>query len=279
MIAVLNELGVSKIVLMGKASPETGDQPERGLPYWTKLTLDAYEKYPDRVIPFLGLNPFRSISRALLEQLDAQLATGKFRGMGELQAWHSPVDLGTPGGVRLKTREIAIPMNSPGALDLMCLAARYNVVLMIHMDKATPENVVGLEYALGRHPHTKLVWAHLHPPWVQPEAIETLMGKYPNLYGDLSAAAVPGFAKRHSNLPEGWRRLYEKHNGRFMVGLDFAFLAFWREPAIYRSGAELQRAWLSQLSPETQRKFASENLERILAAKPASIQRCELMTR
>jgi hypothetical protein len=94
---------------------------------------------------------------------------------------------------------VSIPVDSPGAEALMCLAAKHNVVLIIHMETTT-ETVPALERALERNPHTKVIWAHQyhfktvdgpvpeHARKADPEQVAALMGKYPHLYADIAPA-------------------------------------------------------------------------------------------
>lgn len=284
MISLMDELGISKVVLMAVPGGP------RGTHYTVEqlngLTLDIAKRYPSRVIPFLALNSVHEITLPLLKYLDGELATGRFLGMGELQGLHLGGEDRSGGGTPIRFPRIAIPLDSPGALDVMCLAARYNVVLTIHM--GGPPGLVSasrraglvsaLERALERNPNTKVIWAHQHIGHGEPEQLAALLDKYPNLYADLSPAhgrpspaALP--------LVEGWKRVYEKYGDRFVLGLDNPFLVSWTEtPERARGAAGLMRSWLSQLSPDTQRKLAHENIERILAAKPASIKTCALLT-
>jgi len=284
MFSVMNDLQVSKIVLMGKTR-----KARTALDEGDRLTLRAYEQYPDRVIPFLGLNPVRSITPSLLDYLDRQLLKGIFRGMGELHGLHYGFQVTTPGGTRLEAPTVSIPVNSPGAEALMCLAAKHNVVLIIHME-TTAETVPGLARALERNPHTKVIWAHQyhfktvdgpapeHARKADPEQIAALMDKYPYLYADI-APAMRYFTEGDRQLPDRWKSLYERYSDRFAVGYDLPFLANWQEPQIYRRKAGVIRGWISQLSAQTQQKFAHRNIERILASKPASIKMCEFTTK
>jgi Tat protein secretion system quality control protein TatD with DNase activity len=279
MVSIMDQAGVSRIVLMALKAPP-GEARDR-------LTLTAHERYPDRVIPFLGLNGVDPISRAVLDYLDRQLSSGKFRGMGEVLVRHYGFSITKGSGTIVEAGDFTIPADSPGVLDLMCLAAKHNVVLTVHMETEAA-TVSALERALQRNPHTKVIWAHqthlktLDGPAAEnarkadPEQVASLLDRYPNLYADIA----PGHEASHfvggdRQLPANWKSLYERYSDRFVVGNDQPFLANWQEPDNIRTKARLIRGWLAQLSPTTQRKLASENMERILAARPASIQTCQ----
>lgn len=236
------------------------------------------------MIPFLGVNQVHTITRQFLQYADGQLDTGKFRGIGELNVRHYERHGKTPGGTAFETSDRTLPMDSPGVLDLMCLAAKHNVPLLTHMETET-ETVAALQRALERYPQTKVIWGHQHhskqvggaTPGAgkgDPGELAALMAKYPNLYADLAAGL--GASRQVSDT---WKNLYEQYSDRFVLGLDLAFPSHWQEPEVYRGLAELQREWLSQLSPQARRKFAHENIERILAAKPASVQTCQFLTK
>jgi len=113
--------------------------------------LTAYEQYPDRVVPFIGLNGIDPVTRSDLQYVDGQLASGKFRGMGELLSRHYPFASVTAAGTSWESGDYIIPMDSPGAQDLMCLAAKHNVVLIIRME-TTAATAMALERALQKTP-------------------------------------------------------------------------------------------------------------------------------
>lgn len=282
-MVLLDQVGVNKIVLMatGARKGATRDQ----------LPLAAYEKHPDRVIPFLGLNGVATITGPYIDYLDRELATGKFFGMGELMARHYGFSVTTRAGASLEAGDYTLPMDSPGALDLMCLAAKHNVVLIVHME-TTAETVPGLERALQQYRDTKVTWAHQthiktfggskreNARKADPGQIAALMDKYPNLYADIALGFESSYlARGDGRLPEKWESLYEGHSSRFVVGLDRPFLASWEEPEAFLRKTIPLRKWLSQLSPTTQRKLATENMERILAAKPSSRKACQFLTK
>ena len=283
MVSVMDELGLSQIVLMALKSKWGTSREDR--------TLAAYEKYPDRVIPFIGLNGVSPISLDVLEYVDSQLATGKFRGLGELLSRHYGFSVETGAGTSLEAGDFTIAMDSPGVQDLMCLAAKHNVVLIVHME-TTAATVPELERALQKNPATKVIWAHQthiktldgstaqHARMADPEQIAGLLDRNPNLYADIA----PGFESRYlksgdGRLPDQWKDLYERYSDRFVAGLDGPFLASWEETTGVVRSARLIRNWLSDLTPSTQAKLAAENLLRILEDRPSPGSPCEFLTK
>ena len=111
MVTVIDELGNSKIVLMALKSKWGTSREDR--------TFAAYEKYPDRVIPFIGLNGVSPISLDVLEYVDSQLATGKFRGLGELLSRHYGFSVETGAGTSWEAGDFTIALDWPGVQDLM----------------------------------------------------------------------------------------------------------------------------------------------------------------
>ena len=284
-ISNMDQAGVSKIVLMPQ---------RRNIMRSAEESLAAYEQYPDRVIPYIGLNGLhdaKSITITLLDYVDQELAKGVFRGMGEFHGLHYGISDRTRGGAGIAAPQVAHSLDSPGAQDLMCLAAKHNIVFVIHME-TTDEKVAELERALRSNPDTKVIWAHQNPLKTaggstadharryNPDGLAALMGKYQNLYADI----VPGREilfydpSRDHRLPENWKKLYENYSDRFVVGSDIAFAPSWQEGR-YLWQVQLMRDWLSQLSPAAQEKFAHKNIENILAAKLTKGKACSFKTR
>ncbi|MBI4614839.1 MAG: amidohydrolase family protein [Planctomycetes bacterium] len=269
-VAEMDRAGVRKIVLMGLGT----SQPERD-----DLALAAFEKHPDRIVPFLGLNGYRRFPETMLDYLDGRLATGKFKGMGELCARHYPFSRDTPGGHHVEAGDYTMPADSEESLALFALAAKRGVILVIHME-STPETVPALERALEQCPGAKVIWAHQDPVKTyggaeekdarrgDPALVARLLDRFPNLYADIAVGYESMFLEaRDRELPAAWKDLYEKHSGRFLAGCDMPFLHGWDEGAFARR-AEWIRVWLRQLSPEARAKIAFENAESLLSPSP-----------
>lgn len=273
MISLMDQAGVQKAVLM--ANRIAGTHP---MGWEDAMVLEAYGKYPQRFIPFLTtVRGGRGVlsDQTFLEYAERQLKTGRFKGMGEFMLKHFAIS-GAPGA---GAPEISLAADSPWMQTMMRLGAQYNVPLVIHME-TTAESVAALDRALLANKNTRVIWAHQNPVKMgggaeahfarqgDPNQIAALLNRHPNLFADISVGyeTLFFFAPRDRQLPESWRNLYEKYNDRFVVGLDLATNVMWETGYLPRM--RVIRAWLSQLSGDTARKLASENIERILSARP-----------
>jgi hypothetical protein len=270
-ISLMDQAGVQKAVLM--ANRIAGSRP---MGWEDAMVLEAYEKYPRRIIPFLTtVRGGRGLLRdeAFLEYAERQLKTGKFMGLGEFMLKHFAIS----GSRGRRAPEVSVPADSPWILAMMLLGAKYNVPLVIHME-TTPESVAELDRALTANKSTKVIWAHQNPVKMgggpdahyarqgDPEQIAALLSKHPNLFADISVGYETRFFQpRDRQLPESWRNLYERYSDRFVVGLDLATSVMWEKGYLPR--VRLIRSWLSQLSSDTAKRIASENIERILSAR------------
>jgi hypothetical protein len=257
----MDQAGVHKMVAM--ANRMTRSHP---IGYEESLVLAVYEKYPQRIIPFLTTLRWGWHFRGptFLEYAERQLQTGKFKGMGEFMVKHYAVPP-LPG-------ETASPELTEA---MMLLGAKYNVPLCIHME-TTPDTLAALDRTLAANRGTKVIWAHQNPLKMgggpeqkyarkgDPNKIVALMDKYPNLFADVLLGYELSFfnATFDQQLPKSWKNLYEKYNDRFMVGFDRAYKTTFEKWYVFQ--ANWHRRWLSQLSKETARKLAYENVERIL---------------
>ena len=242
--------------------------------YEESLVLAVYEKYPQRIIPFLTTVrwgwQFRGAT--FLNYAERQLQTGKFKGMGEFMVKHYAVPP-LPG--ETASPELTVPVDSEEMGAMMLLGAKYNVPLCIHME-TTSKTLAALDRALTANKNTKVIWAHQNPVKMgggsgsqyarkgDPNQVAALMDKHPNLFADISLGYELSIFNPtlDRQLPESWKNLYERYNDRFMVGFDRAYKTTFEKGYIF--WANWHRSWLSQLSKETARKLAYENVERIL---------------
>ena len=224
---------------------QAGNAP-RGAP--DALALEWARKYSDRFIPFAGKEAIRGFIRsdgerawtlqapavvAYLQQLEAALKAGEFKGIGEINIHPGP----------------RFPADSALMRHLWSLSAKYQVPLSIHLD-ARDETVAELECLVGSDRRGILLWAHAGG--ASPALLRRLMKAYPNLYAELS-----GRLSAVRRVPD-WRILLEEYPDRFVIGTDEFDLAGF----VHAIGS--WRKILDQLSAPTARKIAHENAERLL---------------
>lgn len=117
------------------------------------LALDWWRRYPDRFIPFAGWEAIRGFISshgeqtlqapavvAYIEQLEAALSAGQFKGIGQIRIDFSSAD-------------------SPLMRRLWSLSATYRVPLDVHMDTYDGP-VAEMERLLASDRQGTWVWAH-----------------------------------------------------------------------------------------------------------------------
>lgn len=237
MISSLDKAGVSKVVMF---------------PPFEKLinedVLEAYRRYPDRIIPFAGLPPENLTDPEIVDVARRALESGDFWGLGEIHFFYAH-----------------IPVDHPIMLKIYDHCAEYGVPINVHAEE---EHCDELERALEHNRDTIFIWAHAGCR-ADAYTVWRMMNDHPNLFAELSAR-IPEFGYTLITNPDGsikpdWRILLEDHSDRFMWGTDMS------PPHDYRYGAEwyvqttdYYRSILGQLTSETAEKIAYKNIEGIL---------------
>jgi len=208
---------ISQAVVLPLSSPESSSYL-----LTTDFVLDATRDHRDRLIPFCSIDPRTSYS-------------GGLKGLVALLKKY--VDRGAKGFGEHKT---GIPIDDPRNMTVYAACGELGLPLLFHLDEQrnmdTP-GLPGLEKALKENPHTHFIghgpgwWASIaggirqadlarYPdgPVAPGGAIDTLMDKYPNLHGDLSAGSG---AKAISRDPEFGKTFLIRRADRLMFGTDF----------------------------------------------------------
>lgn len=166
--------------------------------------------------------------------------------------------------------------DDPVSLEIYQVAAREMLVVMFHPGDNQREKV---EKAVQKNPSVKFL---LHG-YESEDYITELMDKYPNLYYSIDSATlypfdgifmfgpqekfISRFKKDfNSNLNskvKKWKPRIEKHPDRFMWGTDRATDWHFSEE-ISMLFEEFARAFIGQLDPAVQEKFAYKNAERLI---------------
>jgi len=186
-----------------------------------------------QVVPLLA--PYRSAADRddwfrnpeIVTMLEAALATGRYRGIGEFHLYDGQVD-------------------TPVVRRLVELAAEHRLVLSAHSDP----NAVRQLFALA--PGIRILWAHAGMT-ANAATVEEMLGRYPNLWAELSHRT--DIAPRGRLAPE-WRELLLRYPGRFLLGSGTYSNEYWQQ---FRYSLMRCRDWLEDLPPVVAERIAYRN--------------------
>ena len=208
---------VAEAVVLSLISPESWFYPIT--PHWV---LEQTKPFRDRLIPFCAVDP-RSINlggyKGFLDILKRYQDAGSV-GMGE-HKWGGAID-------------------DPRNIELLTACGDVGFPVLFHMDNSRNTDrpgLPGLENVLKAVPQVTLIghaqgfWASIsgnvrqrdmqgYPkdPVAAGGAVDRLMDKYPNLYGDLSAGSGANAIRRD---PEFGREFLIRRADRLMFGTDY----------------------------------------------------------
>jgi predicted TIM-barrel fold metal-dependent hydrolase len=208
---------ISQAVVLPLVSPESSSYL-----LTTDFVLTETAPHRDRLIPFCSIDPrtsYRGGLAGLVEMLKKYVDRGA-KGFGE----HKP-------GVRI---------DDPRNMTIYAACGELKLPLLFHLDaerNLDAPGLPGLEKTLKENPRTAFIghgpgwWASIsdkvseadlarYPdgPVTPGGAIDRLMDKYPNLYGDLSAGSGAGAISR--DMAFG-REFLIRRADRMMFGTDF----------------------------------------------------------
>lgn len=225
---------------------------------------EAARLHPQRFIPFASISPERTAFRplwerndpALLDRLETLLATGRYRGIGEISAVHFP-----SSGFGETDFDLAGPMMD----GIMKIARKHRVPVLLHIELT---RLAAFSTLLERHPDVAVIWAHGgYTPLV---LAQRLLARHPNLTYELSARTWPVHPRSpdYTILRDGtavwpqWLALIEAQPRRFVVGTDASHRSRASDEMKFASVQNLLR----QLTPATRDRVARENLLELLGA-------------
>lgn len=195
------------------------------------------------VVPFIRLyrnradydNWFRDES--IYEMVEAEFArgvtgdqAGPYKGIGEFHLYDSANASG------------------PVAKKLMQFAAKNKLAVLSHVDDTA------IDLLMAHAPDARLIWAHTGIGGAPVARVDALLGKYPQLMGELSYR--PGLTCEGGKLCAEWRTLLLKYPGRFMIGSDTWVNQRW---LYYDELMKGYRTWLGDLPADVARKIAWSN--------------------
>ena len=179
-------------------------------------------------------------SPEIVGYLEARLKNGFYRGIGEFHLYADD-DARTPTMQRVAA-----------------LAVAHDIPLHVHSGAGPVSALFAIE------PSLKILWAHAG--FVEPATVVAdMLDRYDRLVTEVSFRAgdiAPG-----GQLDEVWRRLFERHADRFMIGTDTYINARWFE---YGSMIDEHRNWLDQLPRDTAQAIAFGNATRVFGTDATS---------
>lgn len=193
-----------------------------------------YKHAPNRIVPLLGIyrnqadktNWLNDVS--LPSYVDAELKKGYWQGIGELHIF-------------------AGDRNSPVFKDIVSIAAKHQLVLLIHGDPAVIDTVYDIA------PKQPVIWAHAGT-YPYPDLIADYLKRYPFLYIDLSMRDER--IAPDGQLDDSWYELFVANPDRFMAGVDTYSLPRWHN---YDAVVKIIRHWLAQLPDDISSQLAYGN--------------------
>lgn len=209
---------IAQAVVLPLVSPEAYDYPIS-----TEYVLEQTRPYRDRLIPFCAIDPRVQEGgdgrKAKLAQLRRYIDAG-VRGFGE----HKP----------------GIPIDDPLNLELFSACAEAGLPMLLHIDShrnTDQAGLSGLESVLRQIPdgifigHGQGWWASISGDMRQDQmqtypksavapggALDRLMERYPNIYGDLSAGSGANAIRRD---PAFGREFLIRRADRLLFGSDY----------------------------------------------------------
>ena len=144
------------------------------------------------------------------------------------------------------------PQDEPQMKRIVALALEKQLPLHVHSDRQTVEYL----YTLG--PDLTIIWAHAG--MMEPaDVVADMMATYPTLYADTSYREMDILDDK-GGIDEAWRQVLERFSDRFMIGSDTWVNDQWED---YDELIAAHRKWLAHLTPETAKKIAFRNAERL----------------
>jgi len=245
---------IAQAVVLPLVSPESSSYL-----LTTDFVLEQTKPFRDRLIPFCAIDPRTSYSGGLpgLVAMLKKYVDAGAKGFGE----HKP----------------GVAFDDKRSMTIYAACAELKLPLLFHIDNERnldKPGLPGLENALQAHPGCTFIghgpgwWASISGDTTQANlggypktkvvpggAIDALMDKYPNLYGDLSAGSGAGAISR--DLQFG-REFLIRRQDRILFGTDYL------APGQAVPQFELFEQTLADLPAEVKAKVFRENARKLL---------------
>jgi hypothetical protein len=262
LVKMMDVHGVEKACILPLVSPEAGPFPQT-----SEQAIQAYEQFPDRLIPFCCIDP----RCCTLPPLRPGHVVGK-NGIKDMLKKYQ--DAGCKGVGEHKT---GLPFDHPHLMLLYEACDEVGLPILFHLDDIRNPDTPGLprlENVLKAFPQLPLIghaagfWASISGdatiedfgryPEVPKKitsggALDRLMEKYPNLYGDLSE---PGGEKALARDREFAREFLIRRADQLLFGTDFLMIG--------QTAPQFELLDSFELPDDVQRKIFRDNARRLL---------------
>lgn len=242
LIAAMDRHKIARVALLGVGGVQKDDLA------WIEA---AARRFPERVIPFAPVPDPMAADAA--KRLDALLATGRFKGAGEVH-------------VHQASRKIRRAADAPAFLAVLDVCARHGAPVVIH-DELTPETTGELERALAHNRKAIVVLAHAGSG--EPRAVAGLLARHENLYLDVSGMhflRTPALATEQGAFDPKWKVLLTEHADRILVGIDVWAPQLYKPEMLDRLMRWTRRV-LGELPPDVAERLAHANAARLFRLK------------
>jgi len=282
----MDAAGVSTAVVMAREVDE-------------RRILELRRLAPTRIVPFMGgrliqaafqRGSYRSNRRgvrhyrgfrddwwrkrgeSVFHKLEEALDSRRFGGIGEIRLKHRGFGPSVP---EMKC-DYDFEFDHPVPLRLLELAGARGLPVTVHLeiDEDRDRRLRAFSRALKLRARTKVIWAHSGP--ADPSTLGRMLSGHGNLLAEIMpllrntyAARVPYLktfppvANSGARLFPAWKRLFERHADRFLVGSDCRTAAEYRH---LRIRMEDMRAILSQLSGRAAARIGAANARALFSA-------------
>ena len=234
---------------------------------------DAYNKYPEIIIPFVRVSPQKD---SALDTLTNALEKDTFYGVGEvsLRHWSRRMDVSKKDASSIEGQKrqagggkgVDTPADSEEMKNILDIAANSGVPAAVHLDNIYSDE---LERLLEHNRSGKIIWSHVGTTpfkMTNPNDVMRMMQEHPNLYADLSAVS-PSFRREsllgtNGILQKEWEDLFETYPERFFFGIDI-FLE--EHIGSVEDEVTYWRKILGQLEPQAAQSIGCDNIREMLA--------------
>jgi predicted TIM-barrel fold metal-dependent hydrolase len=262
LVRMMDQHHIERAVVLPLVSPESSPYPQT-----SEAALAAYKAHPDRLIPFCAVDP-----RCSTTNPNRYGHVEGVRGIKEILKRY--VDQGARG---VGEHKVGLPFDHEQMMALYEACDDLALPILFHLDDIRSFDTPGLprlENVLKAFPKLPLIghaagfWASIsgdatdadfgrYPKVPKPVApggaLDRLMKKYPNLYGDLSE---PGGEKAIARDPKFGREFIIRNADQLLFGTDF--LMPWQKIPQFELLASLD------LPDEVQRKIYRANAIKLL---------------